>query len=133
MTRRGRVVLSKVGLDGHDVGIRLVAKKLTEAGVEVVYLGKRNLPDVIVATAIAEDVDVIGISSLSGGLAEFTTELLELLAKEDIDIPVITGGILEEADRDRALAAGVRHHFGPGASLAEVVDSFTAFIPAQTP
>ncbi|MBO0872080.1 MAG: cobalamin-dependent protein [Pseudonocardia sp.] len=125
MTRRGRVVLSKVGLDGHDVGIRLVAKKLTEAGVEVVYLGKRNLPDVIAATAVAEDVDVIGISSLSGGLAEFCVELLDLLREQDADIPVITGGILEETDRARVLAAGARHHFGPGASVSDVVASFT--------
>jgi methylmalonyl-CoA mutase cobalamin-binding domain/chain len=126
----GRAVLAKVGLDGHDVGIRLVAKRLTETGMEVVYLGKRNLPEAIVATAIAEDADVIGVSSLSGGLAEFSVEILQLLDEQAAEIPVITGGIAEPDEVERARAAGVRHHFGPGVPIDEVVATFTGLVDA---
>ncbi|MQA07156.1 MAG: methylmalonyl-CoA mutase [Pseudonocardiaceae bacterium] len=124
MSRRPRVVLAKVGLDGHDVGVLLIAKHLTEAGMEVVYLGKRNLPETIVATAVAEDADVVGVSSLSGGLGEFSVEVVRLLAEQGADIPVITGGIAEDDEIGWAIDAGVRHHFGPGEPIQHVVDTF---------
>lgn len=124
MTRR-RIVLAKVGLDGHDVGIRLLAKRLSEAGFEVVYLGKRNLPELIVKTAIDEDVDAIGVSSLSGGLREFTLEILDLLADEQADIPVITGGLAEPQDLDGMHRAGIAAHFGPGDDMNSVIAAFT--------
>lgn len=122
---RRRIVLAKVGLDGHDVGIRLLAKRLSEAGIEVVYLGKRNLPEIIVKTAIDEDVDAIGVSSLSGGLREFTVEILDLLAAEQANIAVITGGLVEPEDLDDMRRAGIEAHFGPGDDMASVVAAFT--------
>lgn len=124
MSRAPRVVLAKVGLDGHDAGILLIAKRLTAAGAEVVYLGKRNLPDAIVAAAIAEDADAVGVSSLSGGLGEFGIEVVRLLATRKADIPVISGGIAEEAEVRALLDAGVTHHFGPGEPIADVIAKF---------
>lgn len=124
MTRPAKVLLAKVGLDGHDVGVQLVAKHLTEAGMEVVYLGKRNLPETIVAAAVSEDVDAVGVSSLSGGLGEFSVEIVQLLAEQGAEIPVITGGIAETEEIARATRAGVRRHFGPGVPIQQVVAAF---------
>ncbi|MGH3097436.1 MAG: cobalamin B12-binding domain-containing protein [Streptosporangiales bacterium] len=118
---RIRVVLAKVGLDGHDVGIRNVAKYLTEAGVEVIYLGKRNAPEGIARTAVAEDADAIGVSCLSGGLADFSVELVELIDGFDEPIPVVAGGIEEEDEVNRMLGRGVRSYFGPGTPMDDIV------------
>lgn len=121
-----KIVLGKVGLDGHDVGVLLVAKQLSEAGFEVVYLGKRNRPEDIVRAAIDEDVASVGVSCLSGGLAHFAIETVELLAREGADIPVLAGGIDEPDELRRMMAAGVRCHFGPGADVAEIIEAFRA-------
>lgn len=126
MSAPPRVVLAKVGLDGHDVGIQLVAKALRSAGFEVVYLGKRVTGDQIVATAIAEDADVIGVSSLSGGLGHFAVSLVEKLGVEEADVPVIAGGIEEPAEVDRMLRAGVYRYVGPGTQTDDVVGAFDA-------
>lgn len=82
----GRVVLAKAGLDGHDVGVNLVARALVDAGYEVVYLGKRVSTDHIVGTAVDEDADCIGLSCLSGGLGHFARKVVERLAEEGVDI-----------------------------------------------
>ncbi|NLU73408.1 methylmalonyl-CoA mutase [Streptomyces sp. HNM0575] len=124
MTHRGRVVLAKVGLDGHDVGINLVAKSLVGAGFEVVYLGKRVSTDLIVATAVDEDADFIGVSCLSGGLGHFAVKVVERLRADGVDIPVIAGGIDEPAEIEEMLAAGVRQYLGPGSSNDSVVEAF---------
>ncbi|PZG56996.1 methylmalonyl-CoA mutase [Spongiactinospora gelatinilytica] len=122
-----RVVLAKVGLDGHDVGVNLIARALRDGGFEVVYLGKRVPNDVIVATAIAEDADVIGVSCLSGGLGYFTTGLVGKLRASDAgDIPVIAGGIDEPDEISRMLDAGVYRYFGPGSATEDVVAAFVA-------
>ncbi len=113
MTRGPRVVLGKVGLDGHDVGVLLVARRLTDAGFEVVYLGKRNRAADLVTAAIDEDAAAIGVSCLSGGLGYFATRVVELLEERRADIPVLAGGIDEPEEIRRMLEAGVAHHLGP--------------------
>ncbi|GII64682.1 methylmalonyl-CoA mutase [Sphaerisporangium krabiense] len=124
-TRPIRVVLAKVGLDGHDVGVNLIAKALINGGFEVVYLGKRVPTDDIVAAAVAEDADVIGVSCLSGGLGHFTTALIgKLRASDAADIPVIAGGIDEPGEISRMLDAGAYRYFGPGSSTEDVVAAF---------
>lgn len=119
-----RVVLAKLGLDGHDVGVRLIGKHLADAGFEVVYLGKRVATATIVRTAVQEDADAVGLSCLSGGLGHFAALTVAGLRAEGADIPVLTGGIDEPAEIDRMLGAGVRRHFGPGASMADIVAAF---------
>lgn len=126
MSRRARIVLSKVGLDGHEVGIRLVAKRLTEAGFEVIYLGKRLSTEHIVRTAIAEDADAIGLSCLSGGLGHFSKAVVARLAEEELEIPVIVGGIDEPEEINAMMRAGVFSYFGPSSEPAEIVAAFRA-------
>jgi methylmalonyl-CoA mutase C-terminal domain/subunit len=121
----GKVVLAKVGLDGHDVGIKLIAKHLVQAGFEVVYLGKRKLPDDVVAAVIEEDASVAGVSSLSGGLGAFAIETIELLTQHGVDgVPVIAGGVEEPDEVQQMLARGVHAYFGPTAPIDAVVDAF---------
>lgn len=126
MTAPRRVVLAKVGLDGHDVGINLVAKALVGAGFEVVYLGKRVGAEQIASAVVAEDADVVGISSLSGGLGHFAVNVVERLRAERIDVPVVAGGIDEPEEVERMLREGVYRYVGPGTNTDTVVDVFQA-------
>jgi methylmalonyl-CoA mutase, C-terminal domain len=119
-----RVILAKLGLDGHDVGIRLVGKNLVSAGYEVVYLGKRVATSTIVQAAVQEDADAVGLSCLSGGLGHFATLTVRGLREAGADIPVLAGGIDEPAEIERMLRAGVRVHFGPGTEIADIVQHF---------
>jgi methylmalonyl-CoA mutase cobalamin-binding domain/chain len=120
-----RVVLAKVGLDGHDVGILLVAKQLIAAGFETIYLGKRNEPAGVAMAALQEDAGVVGVSALSGGLAVFAIDTVNLLADLGIaHVPVIAGGIDEPAEVRRMLDAGVRAYFGPGTAITDIVEAF---------
>jgi methylmalonyl-CoA mutase C-terminal domain/subunit len=123
-----RVVLAKLGLDGHDVGVNLVARALRDAGAEVIYLGKRVPADAIVAAAISEDADAIGVSSLSGGLGHFAAQTAELLRTQGSDIPVLAGGIDEPGEIERMLSAGVSRHFGPGTPMTEILEAFVKAI-----
>lgn len=116
-----RIVLGKIGLDGHDVGVRLIAKRLTDAGAEVIYLGKRNTPEDFVAVAVQDDADAIGVGSLTGGLADLTLELADHLAAQNMqDVRVVAGGILEPDDVARLEQRGISV-FGPGDSIDAVV------------
>jgi methylmalonyl-CoA mutase cobalamin-binding domain/chain len=116
-----RIVIGKLGLDGHDVGVRLIAKRATEAGAEVIYLGKRNTPEDFVAAALQDDADAIGVGSLTGGLADLTLELADQLVDQGMrDVRVVAGGIIEAADRARLQERGIRV-FGPGDSVDAVV------------
>jgi methylmalonyl-CoA mutase C-terminal domain/subunit len=124
-----RVVLAKVGLDGHDVGILLVARGLMEVGIEIIYLGKRNEPATVARAALQESADVVGISALSGGLAVFAVDTVESLRELGAgDIPVIAGGIDEPAEIERMLAAGVRSYFGPGTPVQDIVAAFRSVV-----
>lgn len=117
-----RVLIAKPGLDGHDRGAKVVARALRDAGMEVIYAGLRQTPEEIVRAALEEDVDLIGLSILSGAhMALFPRVLALLKAQGSRDIPVFAGGIIPDEDARRLKKAGIRAIFGPGTSLAEIV------------
>jgi methylmalonyl-CoA mutase C-terminal domain/subunit len=118
-----RVVIAKPGLDGHDRGAKVVARALRDGGVEVIYTGLHQTPEQIVAAAIQEDADAVGLSILSGAHMTQFTRVLELLAERDAsDIVVFGGGIVPEADIAELKRLGVARIFTPGASTQEIVD-----------
>ncbi len=117
-----RVLVGKVGLDGHDRGVKLVARALRDAGVEVVYTGLHQTPEQVVNIAIQEDVQAIGLSMLSGAHTYLFTRILELLKeKEADDIVVFGGGIIPDEDIPTLLTAGVRALFPPGTPMRDIV------------
>jgi methylmalonyl-CoA mutase C-terminal domain/subunit len=118
-----RVLIGKVGLDGHDRGVKLVARALRDAGVEVIYTGLHQTPEQVVSTAIQEDVDAIGLSILSGAHNTLFRRVLELLKEQGAeDIVVFGGGIIPDEDLPALKAAGVRAVFRPGTPMSEIVD-----------
>jgi methylmalonyl-CoA mutase, C-terminal domain len=118
-----RVVIAKPGLDGHDRGAKVVARALRDAGVEVVYTGLHQTPEQIVATAIQEDADGVGISILSGAHMTLCPKILRLLAERDAaDIKVFIGGIIPEADIPALTEAGVSAVFTPGTPTQAIVE-----------
>ena len=115
-----RVVMAKPGLDGHDRGIKILAKAFRDAGMEVIYLGLRQTPAMIVNAAIQEDADVIALSVLSGAHITIFTKVMDLLKKENInDILVTGGGIIPEDDMRQLESIGVGKLFAPGSSINE--------------
>ncbi|MEQ8204108.1 MAG: cobalamin B12-binding domain-containing protein [Smithellaceae bacterium] len=117
-----RIVMAKPGLDGHDRGAKLLARIFMEAGMEVIYTGLRQTPEMIVETALQEDADVIGISSLSGVHNYFFPRVMELLRQKDKnDILVVGGGIIPYEDIALLKDSGVAAIFGPGTSTQEIV------------
>ena len=117
-----RIVVAKPGLDGHDRGAKVVARALRDAGMEVIYTGLHQTPEQIVATALAEDADAIGLSVLSGAHMTLFRRVVDLLAEaEATDIVVFGGGIIPEADRALLAEIGVAQVFTPGATMAEIV------------
>ena len=122
-TKPLRVLIGKVGLDGHDRGVKLIARSLRDAGVEVIYTGLHQTPEQVVSTAIQEDVNAIGLSMLSGAHNTLFLRVLELLKEQGAeDIAVFGGGIIPDEDVARLKAAGVRALFGPGTSMSEIVE-----------
>ncbi|HUN56299.1 MAG TPA: cobalamin B12-binding domain-containing protein [Smithella sp.] len=120
--RKIRIVLAKPGLDGHDRGAKLLARIFMEAGMEVIYTGLRQTPEMIVATAMQEDADVVGLSSLSGVHNYFFPRVMELLRQKDMnDVLVVGGGIIPAEDIAQLKKAGVAEIFGPGTSTEEIV------------
>lgn len=117
-----RILIGKVGLDGHDRGVKLIARALRDAGMEVIYTGLHQTPEQVVSTAIQEDVDAIGLSILSGAHNTLFRRILELLKEQDAeDIVLFGGGIIPDADVPTLTAAGVKALFRPGASMQEIV------------
>ena len=117
-----RVVLAKVGLDGHDRGIKVVARALRDAGMHVIYSGLWQTPEAVVRTVADEDADWLGLSLLSGAHMTLVPRVLELLGEAGLgDVGVLVGGIIPEADVPRLLDMGVARVFGPGTSLPEIV------------
>jgi methylmalonyl-CoA mutase C-terminal domain/subunit len=121
--RRIRVLIAKVGLDGHDVGARVVARGLLDAGMEVIYTGLRRTPDEVVRAAIEEDVDWIGVSMLSGAHSVLLPKLRRLLDEHGAsDIRLLAGGIIPQEDIPDLQAKGIAHVFLSGTPIAEIVD-----------
>ena len=125
-----RVVVAKPGLDGHDRGAKVVARALRDAGMEVIYTGLHQTPEQIVATAIAEDADAIGLSVLSGAHMTLFARVIELLAERDAsDIVVFGGGIIPDADIPELTALGVAAVFTPGTPMSEIVEWVSGHVP----
>jgi methylmalonyl-CoA mutase C-terminal domain/subunit len=118
---RGRVLVAKVGFDGHDRGVKVVARMLRDAGFEVIYLGLRQTPETVAAAAAAEDVDVVGLSMHSGGHLTLAPAVVEALRREGLETPVLVGGIVPARDVEVLHARGVDAVLAPGASEAEVI------------
>jgi methylmalonyl-CoA mutase C-terminal domain/subunit len=117
-----RVLVAKPGLDGHDRGAKIIARALRDAGMEVIYTGLRQTPEMIVNAALQEDVQVIGLSILSGAHNAIVPRLMELLReKEMTDVLVVLGGIIPDEDADELKRQGVAAVFQPGSSLDEIV------------
>ena len=118
-----RVLVAKPGLDGHDRGAKVIARALRDAGMEVIYTGIRQTPQMIVQAAVQEDVEVLGLSILSGAHMELMPEIMRLLrAQEMDDVMVVLGGIIPEEDRQPLSDMGVSAVFGPGASTQKIID-----------
>jgi len=122
MDRRIRVLVAKPGLDGHDRGAKVIARALRDAGMEVIYAGLRQTPEMIVNAALQEDVQVIGLSILSGAHNAIVPRVMELLAEKHMqDVLVVVGGIIPDEDVARLKNLGVAAVFRPGTSLEEIV------------
>jgi len=118
-----RVLVAKPGLDGHDRGAKVVARALRDAGFEVIYTGIRQTPAMIAEAALQEDVDVVGLSILSGAHMTLCPKVVELLrAQGQDDVTVLVGGIIPDEDVAKLRAAGVQGVFGPGTSTQEIIE-----------
>ena len=118
-----RVLVAKPGLDGHDRGAKVIARALRDAGMEVIYTGIRQTPQMVVQAAAQEDVSVLGLSILSGAHMELLPEIMDLLRAQGMDdVLVVLGGIVPEADREPLAQIGVSAVFGPGTSTNDIIE-----------
>ena len=130
MTRPIRVLVAKPGLDGHDRGAKVIARALRDAGMEVIYTGLRQTPEMIVNAALQEDVQVIGLSILSGAHNAIVPRVLELLREKDMaDVKLIVGGIIPDEDAAALRQQGVAAVFQPGSSLDSIVEFIRSAVP----
>lgn len=128
-----RILIAKPGLDGHDRGAKVIARALRDAGFEVIYTGLRQTPDMIAEAALQEDVDVVGLSILSGAHQTLVPVIRQALdAHELADVPMILGGIIPEQDFESMRAAGVQAIFGPGSSTEEIVTTIRRIVAERT-
>src|SRR5438270_858888 len=126
-----RIVLAKVGLDGHDRGVKVVARALRDAGFEVIYTGLRQTPEMVVEAALQEDAQVIGLSLLSGAHMTLIPRTLEVLKERQADdIVLFAGGIIPDEDAPKLKEMGVAEIFGPGTPLQAIVDWLGAKFPS---
>lgn len=118
-----RILVAKPGLDGHDRGVKVVARALRDAGMEIIYTGLRQTPEMIVEAALQEDVDGIGLSILSGAHLPLMTRIMALIAEYEMtDVPVFLGGIIPDDDIPILNEMGVTGVFGPGANMNKIAD-----------
>lgn len=134
MNRPVRVLVAKVGLDGHDRGAKIIATALRDAGMEVIYTGLRQTPDMVVNTALQEDVDAIGISILSGAHNTVFPKILELMKEKGMDDVLLTGGgIIPEEDSEALQQRGVGKIFHPGTPTKEIADYIVDWVASHRP
>jgi methylmalonyl-CoA mutase C-terminal domain/subunit len=127
-----RVVIAKPGLDGHDRGAKVIARALRDAGMEVIYMGLRQTPEQIVAAALQEDADVIGLSILSGAHMHICPRVMALLEEKGLrDVLVLVGGIIPDVDIPRLQQMGVKGIFLPGTPMQEIIDFITNNVRAR--
>lgn len=117
-----RVLMAKPGLDGHDRGAKVVARALRDAGFEVIYTGLHQTPEMVVRAAIQEDADIVGLSILSGAHLPLVKAVQEIFKKERVSKPIFVGGIIPDDDAKRLMENGVLAVFGPGSSMAQIVE-----------
>ena len=131
--RKIRVLVAKPGLDGHDRGAKVVARALRDAGMEVIYTGLRQTPEMIAETALQEDVDVVGLSILSGAHMTLAPKIVSQLKENELDeVLVVIGGIIPEEDIEPLQQLGVDGVFGPGTTTNDIVDFIRKNVPAYT-
>ena len=125
--RKLRVVIAKPGLDGHDRGAKVIARALRDAGMEVIYTGLRQTPEMIAGAALQEDADVIGLSILSGAHNHIAPRLMDLLKAKGLDdVLVVIGGIIPDVDIPKLREIGVKGIFLPGTPMQDIVDFINA-------
>ena len=130
MTNKIRVIIAKPGLDGHDRGAKVIARALRDAGMEVIYTGLRQTPEQIVTAALQEDVDVIGLSILSGAHNSICPRLMQLLREKGLqEVLVILGGIIPDADLAALKELGVAAVFRPGTRMQDIIDFINSHVP----
>src|SRR4029453_15050761 len=123
MSEKIRVLVAKPGLDGHDRGAKVIARAFRDAGFEVIYTGLRQTPEQVVNAALQEDVDVVGLSVLSGAHMSLCPRIMELMKKERLDgVFVVIGGIIPDQDIPKLKALGISEVFQPGASTEDIID-----------
>jgi methylmalonyl-CoA mutase C-terminal domain/subunit len=131
-TRKIRVLIAKPGLDSHDRGAKVVARALRDAGMEVIYTGLRQTPELIVETALQEDVDVIGLSILSGAHRTLFPRIMDLLKKQGLtDVLVFAGGIIPEEDVSAMKKVGIKEIFGPGTRTETIIQYVLDNLPKR--
>ncbi|UCC50110.1 MAG: cobalamin B12-binding domain-containing protein [Anaerolineaceae bacterium] len=130
--RNPRILIGKPGLDGHDRGAKVIARALRDSGMEVIYTGLRQTPEMVVNAALQEDVDAIGLSILSGAHMTLLPRILTLLAENEMsDVPLFVGGIIPEEDALQLKTLGVTAIFGPGSSLEDITRSVWEIIERE--
>ncbi len=129
--RKIRVLIAKPGLDGHDRGAKVIARALRDAGMEVIYTGLRQTPEMIAEAALQEDVDVVGLSILSGAHMALVPRVIERLREAGLsDVKVLVGGIIPDEDVEALKKMGVSGVFGPGSSTQEIIDHIRKVVGA---
>lgn len=132
MNRPIRVLIAKVGLDGHDRGAKIIASFLRDAGMEVIYTGLRQTPEMVVNTALQEDVDAIGISILSGAHNTVFPKIIHLMKEKGLNDVLLTGGgIIPESDMQKLMQQGVGQLFAPGTDTHEIVNYITEWVKSN--
>ena len=128
--RKIRVLIAKPGLDGHDRGAKIIARALRDAGMEVIYTGLRQTPEMVAEAALQEDVDVVGLSILSGAHMGLVPRVVDLLrANGQANVLVFVGGIIPDEDIPELLKAGVRRVYGPGTPTTQVIEDIHQDVP----
>jgi len=132
--RKIRILMAKPGLDGHDRGIKVLARAFRDAGMEVIYLGLRQTPEMIVHAAVQEDVDVVALSILSGAHMTIFPKVLELMKEAGLDDVLLTGGgIIPRKDMEALQKQGAGRLFGPGSQMTEIIAYLTSWVEKNRP